>query len=134
MTNQTSEDELKTKASDSSSEAGYTIIPELYEYCLGVGLKLSNYQAIELTKLIQRLIRTEKLIERIERMDEIKPCANGLQHCWVKLPKGKGLESHSCPSCGQLIYWSEINLKWIKPGTSGGKKIPGNSLPIKGKE
>ena len=60
-TNQASEDELKTKASDSSSEAGYTIIPELYEYCLGAGLKLSNYQAIELTKLIQKLIRTEKL-------------------------------------------------------------------------
>lgn len=51
-TNQASEDELKTKASDSSSEAGYTIIPELYEYCLDVGLKLSGYQAVELTKLI----------------------------------------------------------------------------------
>ena len=60
-TNQASEDELKTKAPDSSSEAGYPIIPELYEYCLGVGLELSNYQAIELTKLIRGITRTEKL-------------------------------------------------------------------------
>ena len=60
-TNQASEDELKTKAPDSSSEAGNTIIPQLYGYCLEVGLELSNYQAVELTKLTQKLIRTEKL-------------------------------------------------------------------------
>ena len=69
-TNQASEDELKTKAPDSSSEAGNTIIPQLYGYCLEVGLELSNYQAVELTKLTQKLIRTEKLKAQMDILQE----------------------------------------------------------------
>ena len=68
MTNNTplnADDELKTKASDSSSEAGYPIIPELYEYCLGAGLELSNYQAVELTKLILADRKKHELQARI---------------------------------------------------------------------
>lgn len=56
------------------------------------------------------------------------------QHCWVKIPKGKGLESYSCPMCGQLVYWSEINLCWIKPETSGGKTIRGNKQIFEDRE
>lgn len=60
-------------------------------------------------------------------MNEIQPCADNLQHCWVELPKGKGMDCYSCPSCGQVVYWSQASLTWVKPGTSGGKKIPGNN-------
>ena len=73
-TNQASEDELKTKASDSSSEAGNTIIPQLYEYCLGVGLELSNYQAVELTKLItadRKRVALEARLDCLKRLPTV---------------------------------------------------------------
>jgi len=61
-------------------------------------------------------------------MNEIKKCnlKNTGQHCWITLPKGKGLQCYSCPQCGQVIYWSDITLSWVKPATSGGKSIKGN--------
>lgn len=59
-------------------------------------------------------------------MNEVGLCINDLQHCFVALPKRTGMASHSCPTCGALVYWSETLLKWVKPGTSGGKEIPGN--------
>lgn len=58
-------------------------------------------------------------------MDKINPCVDGLQHFWLPT-KGKGMESYSCPMCGQLVYWTDILLEWVKPRTSGGKPIPGN--------
>lgn len=62
-TNQASEDELKTKASDSSSEASYTIIPDT----VYIIKKIRGHTTIHITskqeakEAIQTLIRTEKL-------------------------------------------------------------------------
>lgn len=71
------DDELKTKASDSSSEAGYPIIPELYEYCLGAGLELSNYQAVELTKLILADRKKHELQARIDENMRMRAALTG---------------------------------------------------------
>lgn len=59
-------------------------------------------------------------------MEDIKKCVGKVQHFWLPTT-GKGLQSYSCPMCGQLVYWSDTSLEWIKPGTSGDKPIPGNN-------
>lgn len=63
-----------------------------------------------------------------EPVFEIKWCRDGGQHFWLPTT-GKGLPCFSCPMCGQLIYWSDASLQWIKPATSGDKPIPGNTRP-----
>lgn len=59
-------------------------------------------------------------------MEKLRLCVNDLQHYWLKLPRDEGLESYSCPMCGQVVYWSNASLNWVKPSTSAGKEIPGN--------
>lgn len=61
-------------------------------------------------------------------MDKVNPCVDGNQHFWLPTT-GEGMESYSCPSCGQLVYWSESRIGWVKPGTSGGRPIRGNQTP-----
>lgn len=61
-------------------------------------------------------------------MNKINECVvGGGQHCWVTIPKGRGLQCYSCPMCGQLVYWSDVIKTWIKPSTSGDKPIRGNA-------
>ena len=58
--------------------------------------------------------------------NNIDPCVNGLQHFWLPTT-GEGLPCYSCPMCGQLVYWSDTLLSWVKPLASGDKLIEGNA-------
>lgn len=68
-------------------------------------------------------------------MHPIKECnVNSGQHFWVQLPKVKGMQCYSCPMCGQLVYWSDTILGWVKPPTSGNRVIKGNVPTQEGSE
>jgi len=66
-----SEDEL-TKTPKSSLGVSGTIIPQMYDWCVEIGIVLSNEQAIKLSALITNLQRQHEreLVEA--RLDELK--------------------------------------------------------------